>query len=107
MLAADDWLFSTTWVHVFEEDTAQGAVYRPEEGSVPLSRRPRERFALTRDGMAHVFAPGPDDRFVEHPATWTMEGDEVVVHPRGPGVPIRIVERSPQRLLVTHATPKR
>jgi hypothetical protein len=107
MLAADDWLFSTTWVHVFEEDTPQGAVYRPEEGSVPLSRRPRERLALTRDGLAHVFAPGPDDRFVEHPATWTMEGDEVVVHPRGPGALFRIVERSPHRLLVTRATPKR
>ena len=107
MLAADDSLFSTTWVHVFEEDTAQGAVYRPEEGSVPLSRRPRERFALTRDGLAHVFAPGPDDRFVEHPATWTMEGDEVIVHPRGLGAPFRIVERSPQRLLVTGATPER
>ena len=90
MLAADDWLFSTTWVHVFEEDTPQGAVYRPEEGSVPLSRRPRERFALTRDGLAHVFAPGPDDRFVEHPATWTMEGDEVIVHPRAPGAPSQL-----------------
>jgi hypothetical protein len=107
MLAADDWLFSTTWVHVFEEDTAQGAVYRPEEGSVPLSRRPRERFALTRDGLGHVFAPGPDDRFVEQPVTWTMEGDEVIVRPRGAGAPFRVVERSPQRLLVTRATPKR
>jgi hypothetical protein len=107
MLAADDWLFSTTWVHLFEEDTPQGAVYRPEEGSVPLSRRPRERFALTREGLARLFAPGAGDQFVEHPATWTMEGDEVVVHPRGPGAPFRIVERSPQRLLVTRATPRR
>jgi hypothetical protein len=107
MLAPDDWLFSTTWVHVFEEDTAQGAVYRPEEGPVPLSRRPRERFALTREGLAHLFAPGADDRFVEHPATWTLEGDEVVVHPRGPSAPFRIVERSPQRLLVTGVMPTR
>ena len=55
MPTADDWLFSVTWVHVFEEDTAEGGVYRPEEGPVPLSRRPRERFALTRDGSARVY----------------------------------------------------
>jgi hypothetical protein len=57
--------------------------------------------------LAHVFAPGPDDRFVEQPATWTMQGDEVIVHPRGPGAPFRVVERAPQRLLVTRATPER
>ena len=27
-----------TWVHVFEEDTPEGAVFRPEDADIPLSR---------------------------------------------------------------------
>ena len=98
--AAGDWLYATTWVHVFEEDTAQGAVFRPEEADIPLSRRPRERIALHQDGSARLLMPGPDDRFVEHPAQWALEGATLVLR-AGPGSPeVRIVDRSPERLLV-------
>jgi hypothetical protein len=87
--AARDWLYATTWVHVFEQDTPQGAVFRPEEADIPLSRRPRERISLQADGSARFLMPGPDDRFVEHPE-------------------MRIVEHSPERLLVEmHRTPAR
>jgi hypothetical protein len=75
----DDWLFSTRWIHVFEEDTAKGAVYRPEDTKVPLSRRPRERLELRRDGSATFLMPAPDDRLVETRAEWTrMDGGVVV-----------------------------
>jgi hypothetical protein len=98
--AARDRLFGTRWVHVFEEDTAEGAVYRPEDHAIPLSRRSRERLELGRDGSARLFAPGPDDRLVEQPATWHEEGGGLVVRPREGGVELHIVDRSPARLLV-------
>ena len=93
-------LFGTTWVHVFEEDTAQGAVYRPEDGDIPLSRRARERIRLQSDGSASVLVPGADDRPVEQPATWREEGGALVIQ-RGKGAPsLRVVSQSPTRLIV-------
>jgi len=98
--AARGRLFATQWVHVFEEDTAEGAVYRAEDDDIPLSRRPRERLELGRDGSARLFVPGPDDRLAEQAATWSDEGGSLVVRAREGGAEIRIVERSPKRLVV-------
>ena len=67
-------LFATGWVHAFEEDTAEGAVYRPRGSKLPLSRRPRERLELDADGTARIFVQGPDDRYIEQPASWRDEG---------------------------------
>jgi hypothetical protein len=99
----DDALFATRWVHVFEEDTADGEVYRPETDDVPLSRRPRRRLSLSPDGSARVLVPGPDDRLVETPATWEAEGVQLVIRPNGDDQRknvIRIRDRSPTRLVV-------
>ena len=89
-----------TWVHVFEEDTVDGAVYRSEDDAIPLSRRPRERLELSPDGSARIFAPGPDDRLMEQRATWREDGGALVVRARAGGPELRIVERSPSRLVV-------
>ncbi len=86
-----EWLFSTRWVHAFEEDTEEGAVYRPEDAPIPLSRRPRERLQLRRDGSASVFSAGPDDRMVEEPAEWSQDKGRIVVRGRGGGEKLRIV----------------
>ena len=100
-----DGLFETRWIHVFEEDTAEGEVYRPETDDIPLSRRPRRRLSFSPDGTARVLLPGPDDRLVETPARWAVEGEQVVVRPRrgaGKSPPvIRIRDRSLTRLVVT------
>jgi hypothetical protein len=93
-------LFATAWVHAFEEDTAEGAVYRPRGSKLPLSRRPRERLELEADGTARVFVQGPDDRHVEQPASWQDEGGAVVVRARSGGHVLRIVDQSPDRLIV-------
>lgn len=98
--AARDRLFGTRWVHVFEEDTPAGAVYRAEDDAIPLSRRPREQLELERDGTARLFVAGPDDRPAERPATWREDGDVIVVSAREGGAELRIVERSPERLVV-------
>ena len=93
-------LFDTTWVHVFEEDTAAGAVYRPEDDDIPLSRRPREQIQLQSDGSARLLVPGPDDRFVETPASWSEEEGAVVIR-KSKGKPsLRLVSQSPSRLVV-------
>jgi hypothetical protein len=78
-----DRLAATRWVHVFEEDTADGAVYRPEDADIPLSRRPREQIEFSPDGSARVFEGGPDDRLVARRAA------------------VRIIEQSPDRLVVS------
>ena len=68
-----DRLFTTRWVHLFEQDSPEGEVYAPEDGPIPLSRRPRERLELKPDGSAVVFGPGADDRPTPQPARWTED----------------------------------
>lgn len=98
-------LFATGWVHVFEEDTAEGAVYRPEHADIPLSRRPRARLTLEPDGRAALYTQGPDDRYVEQPATWREESGSVVIEPRSGAPALRIVEWSEARLVVRREPP--
>ena len=88
------------WVHVFEEDTAEGAVYRPENADIPLSRRPRERLVLEPDGRAQIYTQGPDDRYVEQPAAWQLEGDTLLIKARESGPMLRVVDWSPTRLVI-------
>jgi hypothetical protein len=97
---AKDPVFGKTWVHVFEEDTADGAVYRSEDDAIPLSRRPRERLQISPDGSARIFVPAPDDRLTEQRATWREDGGALVVRAGEDGPELRIVERTPSRLVV-------
>lgn len=98
----DDRLFTTRWVHVFEEDTAEGAVYRPEDGDIPLSRRPRERLELAADGTAKIITPGPDDRLIEKAATWTSPARETAAAAASSSAAadVQIVKHSATRLIV-------
>jgi len=88
------------WVHVFEEDTAAGAVFRPENADIPLSRRPRERVEFRGGGAATIWKGGPDDRPAPIAARWTEDGDDLVVRDNGGIVCLRVIEQSPDRLLV-------
>ena len=100
----DDELFAQPWVHVFEEDTAEGLVFRPADADIPLSRRPRMRLSFSRDGSARTLLPGPDDRPVETKATWRADGDALVVRTRPEGAraqkELRVVRASKGRLIV-------
>ena len=100
MAEPDAQLFATRWVHVFEEDTAEGEVYRPDDAHIPLSRRPREQLQLRPDGSATMFVGGPDDRPVGRPATWEKEGAQVIVRSSTDPTTLRIVDRSAGRLVI-------
>ncbi len=92
--------YDVRWVHAFEDDHAEGDVYRPAAGTFPLARRPREAFELHRDGSALVFQGGPDDRSMADDATWTDTPKGIVVVDARGGVLYRIVERTPTQLIV-------
>jgi hypothetical protein len=96
--SAPDELFATLWVHIAEEDTAEGAVYRPDDDRVPLSRKPRDWLELRPDGSATLFVPGPDDRPVERRTTWQEGGASG--RTRGGKADLEIVDRSPSRIVV-------
>jgi hypothetical protein len=96
-----DRLFATRWVHLYEKDTAQGEVYAPEDSAIPLSRRPRERLELKPDGSATIYEGGADDRLLGRPARWSEEGDDAALDTKAEGPSLRIVERSPQRIVIT------
>ena len=88
-------LFSTRWVHVFEEDTSEGAVYRPDDEKVPLSRKPRGWLEFHEDGSA----TGPDDRPVERATTGQDAGHPRRTRDANPAE-LEIVDRSPSRVVV-------
>jgi hypothetical protein len=86
-------------VHVHEEDTAEGAVYRPADSDIPLSRRPREQLELDRNGSARVSTGGEDDRLSSREATWSEVKDTIVVrHSRGEE--FQVVAASPERIVL-------
>lgn len=103
-----DPLFAARWVHAFEEDGAEGAVYRPDTEDLPLSRRPREQFELLADGTARLFLPGPGDRPEAVPAAWSEEGGVLVIRaapsPGRPAQELRVIRRQPRRLVVRAKT---
>ena len=74
-----DALFTTVWVHVFEEDGTGGDVYRPEGADLPRSRRPRQRLSFSPDGSAELVVSGPDDRLHSVAGRWTESHGEITV----------------------------
>lgn len=96
-------LFEATWVHAFEEDAPDTAVYRPDTSDLPRSRRPRERLKLDADGSARLVVAAPDDRLQEIEARWTEEAGEITVTPEtaaGSVKTLRLRVAAKDRLLV-------
>jgi hypothetical protein len=44
--------------------------------------------------------PGPDDRPLPSPARWSEDAGDIVVRSSGEGTELRIVERTPKRLVI-------
>jgi hypothetical protein len=102
-VSAIDPLFEADWVHVFEEDGPEGAVYRPEGDDLKRSRRPRQRISFARNGSARLVVAGPDDRLREVEVLWREEGGEITISTGSEGgLPgdLRVRFRSKGELLV-------
>jgi hypothetical protein len=102
-------LYEIRRVHVFEEDSPDGQVYKPGSGPIPLSRRPREALTLHANGTATVETGGPADKPIPHSARWRAAGQDIVVELDAPaaGSPaeLHVTSESPDRLVV--APPRR
>jgi hypothetical protein len=100
-------VFQSRWIHAFEEDSAEGNVYRPETEPIPLSRRPRQRLELAPDGSARLWVPGSDDRPRAGQARWHSEGEGIVVTAEADGgrpeQVLHVSIQSPTRLVVRKA----
>lgn len=86
-------LVGIRWVHVFEEDANGGAVYRPDTGPIPLSRRPREALTLHADGSATLEKGGPDDRPQGQFARWSTTADGIAIR-TGNQAPVLTITRA-------------
>ena len=99
-----DPLLGTRWVHVFEEDTAAGEVYRPDSAQIPLSRRPRRALELGADGAARVWSADAGDRPQALDGHW-RESDGVITVSApaargGKPMQLRVLQHGGGRLLI-------
>lgn len=101
------------WVHSHEEDAAYGGnvlVFRPTSYAFPPSRG-RWRFQLNADNSMSQTTPGPTDRPHQQTDKWSLNSlGELVFGEVGPGkssAVAKIVESSPQKLVITTPTPSR
>ncbi|MFC4055906.1 hypothetical protein ACFOY4_39985 [Actinomadura syzygii] len=92
------------WIHAFEEDTEEAAVYRPADHPFRPARRPRRRIEFHADGTFAEYRPGPDDRPREVRGRWERHGPDriAVAFPAGRGAPygITVLSRTADRLVI-------
>jgi hypothetical protein len=64
------------WYHSDEEDTADEAVYRPEEFPFPPRRAPRDSIEFQPGGGFVEYGAGPADGTVPSRGSWDTEGGD-------------------------------
>ncbi len=65
------------WLHSYEEDTPDTIILRPESYAFPPSRG-RAGYELREGGEATRIAPGPADRRVYIPGTWSIDSSGLI-----------------------------
>jgi len=74
------------WIHSFEEDHGDVAVYRPIEHEFPPARATRDGIEFAADGSFTEWAVGRGDAREPVPGRWqTAEADTVAVSTEGGG----------------------
>lgn len=103
MTRIDTTVLVQSWVHSYEEDSADQAVYRPENFTFPTSRG-RGGFDLKLDGTAIQFGPGPTDQTATLPGRWEVGEDGwLTLYLGGSDTPSRmmkITSLSPDKLIL-------
>lgn len=66
-------VFGQTWLHSFEEDSADVRIYRSNTFDFPPSRG-RTGFTLKEDGTFIRYGIAPTDGLEEQPGTWKATG---------------------------------
>ncbi len=68
------------WIHSYEEDDGDEAVFRPSSYDFPLTRRPRESFELKAGGKLVKGEATASDSVREAQGKWELEDDKVIFH---------------------------
>lgn len=66
------------WIHSYEEDEGDEAVFRPSNYDFPLTRRPRESFELKAGGKLVKNEATHSDSVKEAEGKWELEDDKVI-----------------------------
>lgn len=87
------------WVHSFEEDRDDDAVFRPATFDLPPARG-RRSIELRDDGSYLEAFPGPVDVPQEAEGRWSLEDDRLALQPAGdkPAEMWRVVSAEADRL---------
>src|SRR3954466_15159365 len=80
-------------------------VFRPSDSpAIRPSRMPRMAIDLKDSGELTTYAPGPDDRRVEGPGRWRLDGEHLVLEPKeGPVQRYVVDDASEDRLVLRPA----
>lgn len=87
------------WVHVHEEDTEAGSVYRREGADLPPSRG-RTTLELRSDGTYAGTVPGPADAPQDAGGTWSLDGDRITLSDGRSARELDVVSVEQDRLVV-------
>jgi hypothetical protein len=93
---------SGRWVHSFEEDHEDVAVYRPFEYAFPPGRAPRDGIEFSADGSFTEWGAGRGDARIPVPGRWRAAGADAVAvtTERGGEQVLEVVRMAPDRLEV-------
>jgi hypothetical protein len=75
-------------------------VFRPSGTQLPRARGGRASLELAPEGRLCHRTSGPDDRRVETPGTWTLDGDELVLEKEGGRERYRVDHLDEQQLVL-------
>ena len=98
-------MIARSWTHAHEEDHDGLLVFRSSDQDFPPAHG-RQSFDLQPGGTLARSGPGPDDRTVRSTGTWSVEGDQLELHPgEGAAQRYRVAAIEADRLVVQPLDP--
>lgn len=88
------------WVEVQEESGGGHIVFRPFDSPLPPARG-RRSLVLEADDVAEAHAPGPADRSIRTPGSWSLDGDRLTISAGGWSGKYRVEDLSEDKLVLS------